>query len=186
MGCAVDPFVRSARLGDETAIGMIHVRRSRKHTRTACLGAFSTGWMGRNPRRGVVVVVDESSRHQDGGEGIVGFAMFGPSRDADAEDDQRHIGEVDAVYLRREWTSKGLGRLLMNAVVTGLAQFGYEEATLWVLDTNARARRFYEGVGWAADGSVKEDSIRGRFTICELRYWRSLVETSIRAEIDSL
>jgi RimJ/RimL family protein N-acetyltransferase len=61
----------------------------------------------------------------------------------------------------------------MDGAVAGLAQFGYVEATLWVLDANARARRFYERAGWAPDGAVMTDDSRG-FRIREVRYRRTL------------
>lgn len=42
-----------------------------------------------------------------------------------------------------------------------------------VLDTNARARRFYEAAGFAPDGGVKVDD-RGEFQLREVRYRRGL------------
>jgi hypothetical protein len=41
--------------------------------------------------------------------------------------------------------------------------------TLWVLDTNERARRFYEARGWRADGTSKSDASRGS-PVVEVRY----------------
>jgi hypothetical protein len=38
-----------------------------------------------------------------------------------------------------------------------------------VLDTNSRARRFYEAAGWHRDGAVKQDARRG-FVLNEVRY----------------
>ncbi|HEU5421786.1 MAG TPA: GNAT family N-acetyltransferase, partial [Streptosporangiaceae bacterium] len=67
---------------------------------------------------------------------------------------------------------RGLGRMLMAEAVSQLAA-GYEQATLWVLDTNDRARRFYARTGWAEDGAVLQDDSRG-FPITEVRYRRSL------------
>jgi hypothetical protein len=40
---------------------------------------------------------------------------------------------------------------------------------LWVLETNTRARRFYESGGWRADGSSKTANSRG-FPLVEVRY----------------
>lgn len=197
------PFVRSARLGDEMAIGKIHVaswqhfyrgympqdfldsldvNRRVDFWRQELLAASNAADQEeKSLKSNVVVVVDESSPPQEtkgkGAEKIHGFAMFGPSRDTDPED-RRHIGEVRAIYLQPGSTGIGLGRLLMKAVVVELTRLGYEEVTLWVLDANVRARRFYEQAGWVADGSVKVDSVRGVFTIHEVRYRRSLVAAS--------
>jgi hypothetical protein len=46
-------------------------------------------------------------------------------------------------------------------------------ATLWVLQDNARARRFYSQAGWAADGAAKTDDVDG-FPLLEVRYRRPL------------
>ena len=54
-----------------------------------------------------------------------------------------------------------------------LAQRGFREATLWVLDTNERARRFYETDGWRLDGTDKRDAI-GEMQVKEVRYRRPL------------
>jgi ribosomal protein S18 acetylase RimI-like enzyme len=61
----------------------------------------------------------------------------------------------------------------MASALDRLAAAGYEQATLWVLDTNARARRFYEAAGFRADGAEKPDD-RGTFTLREVRYRRPL------------
>lgn len=101
--------------------------------------------------------------------GLVGFASVGPSRDEDADG----AGEVTALYLLPDQWGQGLGRKLMAAAVGSLANFGFDQATLWVLETNERARRFYEAGGWVFDGASKTDARRG-FSIAEVRYRRSL------------
>jgi hypothetical protein len=42
-----------------------------------------------------------------------------------------------------------------------------------VLETNARARRFYEIAGWMADGGTKVEH-RGEVELREIRYRRTL------------
>jgi hypothetical protein len=61
----------------------------------------------------------------------------------------------------------------MNAALGRLAEAGFTEATLWALDSNVRARRFYEAGGWSADGALKNDESRG-FPMTEVRYHKSL------------
>ena len=51
---------------------------------------------------------------------------------------------------------------------------GYHSATLWVLVTNDRARRFYEAAGWSRDGAEKTERIGGAASITEVRYRRPL------------
>jgi hypothetical protein len=65
----------------------------------------------------------------------------------------------------------------MDAALQGLAGAGFTAATLWVLESNARARRFYEACGWSADGTAKVDDSRG-FPLSEVRYRRSLSSLS--------
>jgi ribosomal protein S18 acetylase RimI-like enzyme len=101
--------------------------------------------------------------------GIVGFVSVSASRDPDA--DPGLDGEIQAIYLLPECQGQGLGRLLMEAGLRRLDEAGYRQVTLWVLESNRRARRFYEAGGWQADGSVKADSSRG-FAVSEVRYRR--------------
>ncbi len=103
--------------------------------------------------------------------GLLGFACFGPSRDQDANPEQ--VAEIAAIYLLPEVWGKGLGRQLMAASVESLAVARYAQATLWVLDSNVRARRFYAGNGWAEDGAAKQDDTLG-FSMIEVRMRRPL------------
>ena len=45
----------------------------------------------------------------------------------------------------------------------------YRDATLYVLDDNPRARRFYEREGWALDGTTKTGEFLG-LPVAEVRY----------------
>ena len=94
-----------------------------------------------------------------------------PSRQLEAR--AQRIREVAAIYLASESWGKGFGRELMTAALAHLARAGYAHVTLWVLDTNSRARSFYEKAGFAADGAVKVDD-RGSFQLREVRYRRPL------------
>jgi hypothetical protein len=55
-------------------------------------------------------------------------------------------------------------------------QAAYKLVTLWVLDTNTRARRFYEIAGFRSDGAVKVDD-RDGFRLREVRYRLPLAMT---------
>lgn len=50
-----------------------------------------------------------------------------------------------------EWGS-GTAEVLYEEALTQLRADGCEKAQLWVLEANARARRFYERRGWSLDG----------------------------------
>lgn len=83
---------------------------------------------------------------------IAGFTITGPSRDPDSD---LTIAEIHSLYLSPEATGKGIGRTLFSHAVEDLRQRGYDRATLWVLESNTRARRFYEAAGWVSDGMNK-------------------------------
>jgi RimJ/RimL family protein N-acetyltransferase len=57
----------------------------------------------------------------------------------------------------------------MSAAVRSLDAAGFTCATLWVLETNDRARRFYTHLGWEPDGAVR-DEVVGEAPIRDVRY----------------
>jgi len=141
-------------------------------------------------RRTVVAVAD-------GDHVAVGYAAFGPERSllasapivpragAAAAAGQPpsaprlteaglagQVGEVYALYVAPDWWSTGTGRSLMSCAVAALTEAGYERAVLWVLQANARARRFYEKAGWAPDGA--SNILAGLGGVIEVRYCRPL------------
>ncbi|HEX6762597.1 MAG TPA: GNAT family N-acetyltransferase [Gaiellaceae bacterium] len=79
---------------------------------------------------------------------VVGFASVGPSRD------EQGIGELYAIYVDPDEWSQGVGCALIGRSEERLAR-DFDEATLWVLTNNPRARRFYERSGWQVDGARK-------------------------------
>ncbi len=99
-------------------------------------------------------------------EYLAGFAMTGPNRDPDLSP---MIAEVFAIYLSPDTIGKGIGRILFEHAVEDLRQRGYEQATLWVLASNARARKFYEIAGWSLDGGSKSEELSGA-VLHEVRY----------------
>ena len=101
---------------------------------------------------------------------ITGFVHLNAARDDDAD---AATGEVIAIYALPQAWGTGTGRELMAAAVASLRAQGFRAATVWVLDVNVRARRFYELAGWAPDGATKDDVVAG-VPVSELRYRREL------------
>jgi RimJ/RimL family protein N-acetyltransferase len=99
--------------------------------------------------RSFVVLIDDV---------VHGVASIGPSRDEDAAPD---VGELYAIYLDPARWGLGLGRALFAAAVADLRELGRAAVTLWVLDGNARARRFYEAAGMRTDGAAKIEEDEG-------------------------
>jgi GNAT superfamily N-acetyltransferase len=74
---------------------------------------------------------------------LVGFAAGRPQSDASLP----YSGEIAAIYVLHSAQRCGIGRALMAAVARELLAQGHTGATLWVLDANRPARRFYEALG---------------------------------------
>jgi ribosomal protein S18 acetylase RimI-like enzyme len=100
----------------------------------------------------------------DGGK-IVGTASYCASRFADMDG----YGEIVSLYLLPEYFGKGYGKRLLQAAVDGLTQMGYADVFLWVLEDNAKARRFYECFGFEAGGAYLDDDIGGK-RLREIQY----------------
>jgi ribosomal protein S18 acetylase RimI-like enzyme len=81
------------------------------------------------------------------GDEVVGFLNIGPCRD----DELAEAQEIYCMYLRRAQFGLGAGRELLRA---GMEYVGRGVVTLWVLEQNDRARRFYEKAGFEPDGTI--------------------------------
>lgn len=103
-------------------------------------------WFADPPAGAGVLVADDEEAGR-----VVGFATFGPSRD---DDTPAGTGEVPAIYVDPAEIGRGIGRELLAEAENALRAAGFVRATLWVLEANASARRFYEKAGWTWDGAV--------------------------------
>jgi ribosomal protein S18 acetylase RimI-like enzyme len=169
--------VRAATLADAQALADVHVRGWQAGYRGLLPQAYLDGldpvervdrWrqaLLASPPAFTTLVLDDDV------VGVMGFTSVGACRDPDA--DVASVGEVAALYVHPDHWRTGGGWKLMAAAVGHLVGCGYREAVLWVLDTNERARRFYESAGWLTDGAAKTDGSRG-FPIAEVRYRRAL------------
>ncbi|MFZ3499089.1 N-acetyltransferase family protein [Streptomyces sp. 5.8] len=97
---------------------------------------------------------------------VLGWAAFGPAQGADPEGTAPDEGELYALYARPDVIGTGVGRALLTEV---LRRAPYPAVRLWVLEGNARARRFYELAGFRPDGGVLVDEADG-FPVPEVRY----------------
>jgi GNAT superfamily N-acetyltransferase len=178
---AEPPAIRDARVSDAPGIAEVHVASWRaayagqlpdRYLRKLSVDERTRSWRSRIAAKRSDETVIVAVR----GETIVGFASGGPTRDK--EDDARRVGEVYAVYLRPDEWGQGSGRALLERTVAGLAAAGFERLSLWVLQTNRRARGFYEHEGWSHDGATKQERFGERVT--EVRYRRALAVRSTR------
>jgi ribosomal protein S18 acetylase RimI-like enzyme len=101
----------------------------------------------------------------------VGLICIGKCRD---EDKDNSYGEIWGIYLLPEYFNKGVGFELINWGISELANRKYEKISLWVLEDNVHARRFYEKIGFNHDGTVKEITIGKKLK--EYRYVKVIAE----------
>jgi ribosomal protein S18 acetylase RimI-like enzyme len=176
--------VRPARPEDGPRIGQVHVEAWRVGYRGQMPDAYLDGldpaergahWRealeagggaGRSVFEGEQTTV--SVIEDDDGE-IVGISAIGAARECPDAD----VGELWMINLSPSVWGRGFGQQLLAEVTVELERRRYRQAILWVLDTNARARRFYELSGWRLDGGEKVDAREG-FSLRELRYRRIL------------
>jgi GntR family transcriptional regulator len=143
--------LRPARRGDapELARIFVHAWRSAYHglIEDLVLDALDEGEMtsrfaafigdGGGPPRALLAVHDGRP---------VGFARFGE------DPDQPGAGHLFSLYVTPQTMGQGVGRTLLGEVLEELRAQGMSTVTLWVFEANARARRLYEGMGFAPDG----------------------------------
>ncbi len=155
--------VREARIEDAADIARIHVE-SWKSTYPGILpddvllrlknSRYEVRWwesvLGQvNSRRRVFVA-------EIAGEGVVGFASGGKSRDSDLSVD----GEIYALYLLDHAQGQGLGKALLARLGEALHSEYGPRVGLWVVRENP-ARFFYEAMG-GKRAAVKSDSVGGK------------------------
>ncbi|HYN74116.1 MAG TPA: GNAT family N-acetyltransferase [Nakamurella sp.] len=80
---------------------------------------------------------------------VIGIAIAGPTRDADAPTEQ----ELYGIYVRAAHQGKGLADDLLDATL------GDRPASLWVYRDNPRASAFYVHHDFIPDGDERTDSV---------------------------
>lgn len=75
---------------------------------------------------------------------LVGYGCYIPGQEG---------GEISAIYILKEAQGRGIGRKLMDALLTRLS--GNGPVILWVLQGNHRAIGFYRHYGFRFDGVEK-------------------------------
>jgi ribosomal protein S18 acetylase RimI-like enzyme len=98
-----------------------------------------------------------------------GFVCFEKCRDTDAD---ALTGEVWGIYVKPGYWRRGIGTGLLFWAMEELKNRGFNSVSLWVLEENAEARKFYEYQGFKQDGERKELEVGKTLTV--VRYVREI------------
>lgn len=148
--------IRRATLKDAPTLAEVHVTSWRKAYQDI-VPSSHLEWFTVEKREAVFrenLEQDRKETYVAESDGLVaGFVTMGACRD---EDIGESVGEIGGIYLAPQWWRKGIGSTLVAFAEKELAARGYREVTLWVLERNSAARRFYEAMGFRPDGGTKE------------------------------
>ncbi|WP_374438883.1 GNAT family N-acetyltransferase [Pseudomonas panipatensis] len=143
-------LIRQASAADARALAEVHVLSWQAAYRGLLADSYLAGLASDLERR--VAFLDQAIR--SGGRDIrvaeldgavVGWSSFGRSRDEDA---LAGTGELYSLYLAPQAWSRGIGRDLWQCSRQHLHAAGFLRVTLWALDGNQRALRFYRAAGF--------------------------------------
>jgi GNAT superfamily N-acetyltransferase len=123
-----------------------------------------TKWWSQQIADGAEILVGEV----DGS--VAGFSLHGAA-------DDEGWGEILAIYVRPASWSTGLGYELFRGAIQVLEGMGFNNVMLWVLESNTRARAFYERQGMVVGKPFRIEEIGG-VQVTEIRYEISLREQS--------
>jgi ribosomal protein S18 acetylase RimI-like enzyme len=136
-------------------------------------------WRAARPLDGFLIAETAGPGETAGVPEAVGFAAFGPERSEEDAPGQPLPGppeqdraELYAIYVRPARWDTGAGRALVQHVLALAAEAGYADISLWVLEGNARGRRFYDRAGFQATG--ESVALTGLGGVTEVRYRRPL------------
>ena len=98
----------------------------------------------------------------------IGALSCGPCRDDDLN--SQVTGEIWSIYVDPSYQRKGYGTSLFEEARQALRKAGYNELSIWVLDTDLRARGFLESLGLTCDGAARFDDYYGDGIVTKVRY----------------
>jgi GNAT superfamily N-acetyltransferase len=161
--------IRQATVSDSSGIARVHVESwkatykgqvSDEYLNSLSIADRTKRWEEWFAWDGLTVVVAEDHAQ------IKGFASFGRCQD---DEEDATTGEVFAIYLLADEQRAGIGQSIWKVALQRLKERGFTAVTVWVLETNSPARRFYEKMGGVLDGGTKTGLI-GTQKLLEVRY----------------
>jgi GNAT superfamily N-acetyltransferase len=125
------------------------------------LDEHTTGWRIKLDTPETTVLLAE----EDGA--LAGFCAVGPSTDDDLD---RSAWLIANLHVAPERRGQGIGGPLFDAAVDVARRAGAATMTLWVIDGNWPARRFYEKKGMTPDGARRVHTHPPGVDVTLLRY----------------
>jgi ribosomal protein S18 acetylase RimI-like enzyme len=169
------PTLRNASVTDAAAVAALHIASWRAAYWAELPSAFlesqslaerTAVWRARlADARAHLLLLEE-------GELLVGFAAFGASRDTDA--DPSLVWELYNLHILPHRRGSGLGAQLFEAASERGRAAGRRTLTLWVVEGNVPARRFYQRHGMQPDGATQLHEVGPGVALHEVRYRRPL------------
>ena len=163
-------LIREATAQDAARIGVVHVESWRSAYRDQLPSEILEGLDAEKRGKAWTGILEDSRVDTFVSECdslIVGFASLCPSRDDDAAP---MTAEISSIYLLESAWGQGGGTALFRRMLIRAAERDFEEVTLWVLRSNARARRFYDYLGLRLDGGEKLERSSTGAELEEVRY----------------
>ena len=99
---------------------------------------------------------------------IVGYGSCGMQRSRQLRE-RGFTGEICEIYVLQSAQGQGIGSGLMRAMAVALIEHGHQGMSLWVLEPNQAARRFYESLGGIAIAEKRSNLIEIAYGWPDLR-----------------
>ena len=169
--------IRYADVGDAEAIAAVHTASLQASYRPLLPGQVAhlvldppdaasriPGWRRclERPRISTTVVACDNLA-------VVGFSTLRATPGGRAVEP---TGEIWALFVRPSHWRRGIGRLLCERSLADARARGFSGVELWDLESNARARRFYDSMGFHPDGETRIFLEHAGVSLRELRYRR--------------
>lgn len=155
--------IRNMRRSDEAEVGRLYVRSWQAGYKGLLPQDYLDGldawrWNSKfTDLPGSFVITD--------GDVIAGHSCARPA----ADEAMPGWGEVWTLYVLPEYWGRGFGKALLSNSVSWLSGQGFDNVYLWALETNLRARGFYERNGFAASADTLECEVGG-VVVKDIRY----------------
>jgi GNAT superfamily N-acetyltransferase len=171
--------LRRAQVADAGAIALLHIASWRVaysaelpawYLESLDEAARAEQWRTRLARPTTDVLLAEEAG------ALLGFCAHGPAQETGAG--LTSAWEIYSLHVLPRLRAGGIGSILFNEGLGSARRAGASMLTLWVVTTNAPARRFYEKKGMQPDGAAKTRELAHGVTLHEVRYGIPLLTPS--------